>query len=81
MSILTDMADGLFIHMRAIRARTMTEGDRVTRSIVDHKHIVGALAARDADLAERLVREHTLRLHDHVKQTWVETEPLETPAI
>jgi DNA-binding GntR family transcriptional regulator len=78
---LTDMADGLFLHMRAIRARTMTEGDRVTRSIVDHTQIVGALEARDAALAERLVREHTLKLHDHVKQTWVETEPLQAPAI
>jgi DNA-binding GntR family transcriptional regulator len=75
------MADGLFLHMRAIRARTMTEGDRVTRSIVDHTQIVGALEARDAALAERLVREHTLKLHDHVKQTWVETEPLQAPAI
>ena len=80
-NILTDMADGLFIHMRAIRARTMTEGDRATRSIVDHKHIVEALAARDAARAERLVREHTLRLHDHVRETWVETEPVETPAL
>jgi len=80
-NLLTDMADGLFIHMRAIRARTMTEGDRATRSIVDHKHIVEALAARDAARAERLVREHTLRLHDHVKQTWVETEPVETSAL
>jgi DNA-binding GntR family transcriptional regulator len=78
---LTDMADGLFLHMRAIRARTMTEGDRVTRSIGDHTQIVGALEARDAALAERLVREHTLKLHDHVKQTWVETEPLQAPAI
>ena len=78
--ILMDMADGLFIHMRAIRARTMTEGDRATRSIVDHAHIIEALEARDPDLAERLVREHTLKLHDHVKQTWVETEPVQTPA-
>ena len=79
--ILTDMADGLFVHMRAIRARTMTEGDRAMRSIVDHTHIIEALEARNADLAERLVREHTLKLHDHVKQTWVETEALQTPEI
>ncbi|MGH6945256.1 MAG: GntR family transcriptional regulator [Geminicoccaceae bacterium] len=78
--ILMDMADGLFIHMRAIRARTMTEDDRATRSIVDHAHIIEALEARCPDLAERLVREHTLKLHDHVKQTWVETEPVQTPA-
>ena len=79
--ILTDMADGLFLHMRAIRARTMTEGDRVTRSIVDHNHIVAALEARDADLAERLVREHTLNLHDHVKLTWTAAEPARTPLV
>jgi DNA-binding GntR family transcriptional regulator len=75
--ILKDMADGLFLHMRAIRARTMTEGDRAMRSIVDHTLIIGALEARDAGLAERLVREHTLKLHDHVKRTWVESEQFE----
>ena len=38
------------------------------RSIADHKSIVVALEARDADRAERLVREHTLRLRDHVEE-------------
>ena len=70
--LLLNMADGLFLHMRAIRARTMTEDDRVQRSIVDHNHIIEAIEARDADLAERLVREHTQKLHDHVKSTWIE---------
>jgi DNA-binding GntR family transcriptional regulator len=73
-ALLKHIADGLFIHMRAIRARTMAEGDRVRRSIVDHAHIIEALEARDADLAERLVREHTLNLHAHVQRTWVEPE-------
>jgi DNA-binding GntR family transcriptional regulator len=54
--MLLDLADGLFIHMRAIRARTMQEGDRARRSVVDHIHIIEALEARDAELAERLVR-------------------------
>lgn len=70
--LLLSIADGLFLHMRAIRARTMTEDDRIKRSIVDHNHIIEAIEARDADLAERLVREHTLRLHAHVKSTWIE---------
>jgi len=70
-ALLKNIADGLFIHMRAIRHRTMSEGDRVSRSIVDHLHIIEALDARDADLAERLVREHTLNLHAHVARTWV----------
>jgi DNA-binding GntR family transcriptional regulator len=76
--LLLSTADGLFLHMRAIRARTMTEDDRVQRSIVDHNHIIEAIETRDVDLAERLVREHTLKLHAHVKSTWV--EPVETGA-
>jgi len=73
-TLIKDMADGLFIHMRAIRSRTMGEDDRVSRSIVDHIHIIEALEARDADLAERLVREHTLNLHAHVARTWRDTD-------
>jgi DNA-binding GntR family transcriptional regulator len=69
--MLLDLADGLFIHMRAIRARTMQEGDRARRSVVDHIHIIEALEARDAELAERLVREHTMNLHAHVARNWV----------
>ncbi|MGI9417506.1 MAG: GntR family transcriptional regulator [Geminicoccaceae bacterium] len=76
--LLLSTADAQFLHMRAIRARTMTEGDRIARSIVDHKHIIEAIEARDADLAERLVREHTLKLHAHVKRTWVEPRDQQT---
>ena len=72
--LMVEMTTNLFIHMRAIRARTMGEGDRVRRSIVDHRHIIEALEARDADLAERLVREHTLNLHAHVQRAWTEPE-------
>lgn len=71
-TLLKTTAEGLFLHMRAIRARTMGEGDRISRSMVDHMHIIEALETRNADLAERLVREHTLNLHDHVAHTWVE---------
>jgi DNA-binding GntR family transcriptional regulator len=31
-------------------------------------HIIEALEARDANLAERLVREHTLNLGVHIKK-------------
>ena len=66
--LLKQVADGLFIHMRSIRARTISEKDRADRSIVDHLHIIEALEARDTDLAERLVREHTLNLAVHVEK-------------
>ena len=64
--LIADITDTLFFHVRAIRQRTIFEQDRARRSIVDHKEIVAALEARDTERAERLVREHTLRLRDHV---------------
>jgi len=66
--LIGDISDGLFFHVRAIRQRTIFEADRARRSIVDHKEIVAALEARDTERAERLVREHTLKLRDHVEQ-------------
>ena len=66
-SLIRDLADSLFIHMRSIRARTISEEDRVNRSIIDHMHIIEALESRDADLAARLVREHSLNLAKHIK--------------
>lgn len=66
--MLIEMANALFRHVRAIRARTISEADRADRSIVDHMHIIEALEARDTERAERLVREHTLNLKDHVEK-------------
>ena len=67
--LIADIIEGLFMHVRAIRARTIHEADRVTRSIVDHMHIIEALEARNTDLAARLVREHTMNLRMHVEET------------
>jgi DNA-binding GntR family transcriptional regulator len=68
--LIANMADGLLVHVRAIRRHTIGESDRVERSIVDHMQIIEALEARDAELAERLVRDHALNLAHHVEQTW-----------
>lgn len=73
-ALLKSTADGLFQHMHAVRRRAMGENDRVKRSVVDHMEIIEALEIRDADLAARLVREHTMRLHDHVHKTWTRLE-------
>jgi DNA-binding GntR family transcriptional regulator len=67
--VITSMVDGLLVHVRAIRGRMIGEDDRAERSIVDHMHIIEALEARDAELAERLVREHALNLADDVERT------------
>src|SRR5262249_21677112 len=66
--LIADITKGLFIHVRAIRQRTIFEQDRARRSIVDHKEIIAALEARDTERAERLVREHTLKLREHVER-------------
>ena len=68
--MLLDIASGLFLHMRPIRERALAEGDRLTRSVVDHMHIIEAIEGRNAELASQLVREHTMRLHAHVKRNW-----------
>ena len=64
--LIAKITNGLFFHVRAIRHRAIFENERVKRSIVDHKEIIAALEARDTERAERLVREHTLKLRDHV---------------
>ena len=60
--------DNLFIHMRAIRRLTISQKDRATRSIADHMRIIEALEKRDTELAERLVRQHSLDLAAHVEK-------------
>jgi DNA-binding GntR family transcriptional regulator len=54
--------DNLFIHVRAIRKMTISQKDRAARSIIDHMRIIEALEKRDTELAERLVRQHSLDL-------------------
>jgi DNA-binding GntR family transcriptional regulator len=67
-ALLAEMTENLFIHMRAIRKITIYQENRAARSIVDHLRIIEALERRDAELAERLAREHTLGLAAHVEQ-------------
>ena len=64
--LLNRTAENLFVHMRSIRMRTISEDDRASRSIIDHMNIIEALERRDTDLAERLARQHTLNLAAHV---------------
>jgi|SRR5450631_31607 DNA-binding GntR family transcriptional regulator len=60
--------ENLFIHVRAIRRITISQRDRAERSIVDHMRIIEALERRDTELAERLVRQHSLDLAAHVEK-------------
>ena len=60
--------ENLFVHVRAIRKMTISQSDRAARSIVDHMEIIEALERRDTELAERLVRQHSLDLAAHVDE-------------
>ena len=60
--------EDLFVHMRAIRRMTISQKDRAARSIIDHMNIIEALEKRDTELAERLVRQHSLDLAAHVEK-------------
>jgi DNA-binding GntR family transcriptional regulator len=66
--IIADTTEKLFIHVRAIRKKTLAQGDRAARSIIDHLQIIEALERRNTELAERLVRDHALGLADHVEK-------------
>src|SRR6202023_1948915 len=65
-SVLIQLAENLFAHMRMIRRKTIGEDDRADRSIRDHMNIIQALEARDTERAENLVRQHALGLAEHV---------------
>ncbi len=67
---LMDISENLFLHLKTIRLRSIADTERAKHSIIDHIHIIEALEARDADAAETLVRNHTLRLADHIEQHW-----------
>ena len=60
--------ENLFIHVRAMRRLTISQSDRAARSIVDHMRIIEALERRDTELAERLVRQHSLDLAAYVNE-------------
>jgi len=65
-ALITQMSDQLFFHMRAIRASTIKERDRISRSVIDHIRIIEAIEERDPYHAEQLVRDHALELARHV---------------
>jgi DNA-binding GntR family transcriptional regulator len=65
--LFSGLISRLQIHMRAIRQGTIGDSDRMAHSVVDHAHILEALAARDADAVEARVRQHAFDLAEHVR--------------
>ena len=69
-AMLQEIAQELFAHLKPVRRRAMRDSARADRSFVDHLNIIEAIEARDADLAERLVREHTFNLRAYIQGAW-----------
>jgi DNA-binding GntR family transcriptional regulator len=67
-TLITQMSDQLFFHMRGIRASTIKDRDRIARSVIDHIRIIEAIEERDPYHAEQLVRDHALELAKHVNK-------------
>ena len=67
-NLIWELGKNLFAHMRSIRRQTISEMDRVERSIIDHMHIIEALEKRDSELVGQLVCQHTLDLAEHVEK-------------
>jgi DNA-binding GntR family transcriptional regulator len=66
--LISDLTDNLLIHTRGIRRVTIAQDRRAERSLAEHMKIIEAIEARRADLAERLVREHTFGLAEHIRK-------------
>lgn len=67
-ALIQEMTENLFLHMRAIRAVSVRQGNRAAQSKADHGRIIAALRRRDAAEAEAAVRDHTLGLAAHVAE-------------
>ncbi|WP_346767110.1 GntR family transcriptional regulator [Enterovirga aerilata] len=65
-TLIQEMTENLFLHMRAIRAVSVRQGNRAAQSKADHERIIAALQRREAAAAEAAVRDHTLGLAEHV---------------
>ena len=78
---MTDIADGLFTQLKAVRRRALhADESRTERSLADHTAIIEAIEMRDPERASTLVREHTLRLHAYLRRTWTDITDTESNA-
>jgi DNA-binding GntR family transcriptional regulator len=66
--LIVDLTANLLLHVRGIRQLSIGKSERIARSFDEHLGIIDALERRDADLAERLSKEHTLGLAAYVEK-------------
>ena len=65
--VLVDMTNDILLHVRGYRQLTIGRTERIAASLPEHLGIIEALEERDTELAERLARDHTLKLAAYVE--------------
>ncbi|MGZ9898235.1 GntR family transcriptional regulator [Shewanella gaetbuli] len=65
--LISMLYDGLYHLVRMYRVQLGMAGPRVTTAFDEHKHIVKAIANRDAELAEMLMRRHILYSKNNIQ--------------
>ncbi|WP_348933121.1 GntR family transcriptional regulator [Aquabacter sp. CN5-332] len=66
-SLIAGRLDALFLHLRGLSTVALSRTDHAERSVLEHGRIVEAIAARDHDRAEQLVRTHALGIERLIK--------------
>lgn len=64
---LIQIAEIVFLQLKTVRLRSISNPDQVKHSVIDHMQIIEALEARDADGVDALVKSHTLRLAKNIE--------------
>lgn len=72
--LFTSLIDGIYHLVRMYRVQLGMTGPRVTTAYDEHKNIVNAIANRDAELAEMLMRRHILYSRNSIETKLNSTE-------
>ena len=62
------LIDGLYHLVRMYRVQLGMAGPRVSTAFDEHRHIVNAIANRDEELAEMLMRRHILYSTNNIEK-------------
>ncbi|WP_027348862.1 GntR family transcriptional regulator [Halotalea alkalilenta] len=66
---LTQMlGDGLYQRLRIYRVQLAADAGRAPQAMIEHRRILEALAARDGELAELLMRRHIAASRHHIER-------------
>ncbi|WP_438863829.1 GntR family transcriptional regulator [Neptunicella sp.] len=70
--LISMLLDGIYHLVRMYRVQLGMSGPRVTTAFDEHKHIVQAIANRDEELAELLMRRHILYSKNNIQTKLVD---------